>query len=899
MQAADTPQKRPDLVLTPTTDEGRTLTVVFDPRAGRYFRIREMEGHLLSLLDGERSLEAVHEETLREFPGAKLSLETVVRFAAKLGELGLLAGAEPGSRRRAPFYRRLARIKLPPVPADWFFLGVQPLVRVLYHPVSLAAVALGMLFVGHWAFFSVEEYVRHAPSLLSPSGLLLTLAGLVLVGIWHEIGHGVTCRYFGARCNGVGFFLLYGIPCFYTDVSAAWTLSGRRERLLIGIAGLAWQFALGAAAFVAWKALEPYTLPGRLAHAMVGACGLTALLNLHPLIKLDGYYLLSDWWRIPNLREKSLGHLRQRLAAFFTTAPAPALGSRRERRIFFWFGLASACYSILLIALLGWRLSAWLLETAGGTGALILGVLVMASIVTFVRNAWNSLRRDRGSGQTGGASGADGSGEGNRSGGGAASPRVRPRASLLLTLALIMGGIYWFWNASWSFFVASPCTLEAEERVAVRPLVEGVLQEVRYREGERVEPGATLALLESFDLQKDRQQLRQRVESVEAATEVIRQQVPLVEAENERDVTEARQEVREAQRKLEDQESVYPIRRAESERRVQEARAALDQADRVADRGRADERAVAEGRLTPAMQAVAERIARARAQKDLAQKEVRRAVFLVNEGALQRQRLDSANAELQTLEREEAALESELQSLRKTLLEQREDAEAEVRRRRAAYEAALEAQRLVEQETRPEKLEAAREEIAAREAVLETTHQLRKAADVKRAEASARRMEARPIETEAQRVETKIRQTRVVASVGGVLSTPRVEEQVGRRFQKGETIAWIDRIETLTAKISVDEKEIGEVREGLPVQLRVGAFPDRVFEGRVLRVSPRAGGDGNRGAYEVRVRIQNPRGDLRPGITGYTKIIAGERPLREVAFRRLYRYVRTEVWTWF
>ncbi len=893
LTGASAPRRRPELSLTVSVEEGGTVTIVFDPRSGRYFRLRDIEGFLLSLLDGERTLAAVHESVLREYPGIRLSLETVLRFAARMEQLGWLVGSAAAPPRRPPLLRRLLWIKLPPVPADGFFLGVQPLVRLLYQPLTLTVVAMALLAVGYWAFLSAEEYVRLAPSPATPAGAALLLFGVILVGIWHEIGHGVTCRYFGAPCRGVGFFVLYGIPCFYCDVSAAWTLSSRQARLLIGAAGLAWQFVLGAAAFVAWKALEPHTLPARVCHAMVGTCGLTALLNLHPFIKMDGYYLLSDWWRIPNLREKSLAYVRQRFLAFFTTAPLPAASAPRERRILFWFGLGSAVYSMLLVGLLAWRLSSWLVQSFRGTGALLVGVFLMISILS-----WLQSRRTRRSPQPP----AGGGGEGRQEPGPSQPARpapVRPRPQLLLAFLLVMGVVAWFWTARWSFFIASPCTLEAERRVAVRPDVDGVLREVRYLEGDRVGAGATFAVLESFDLQNDRRQLRQRLRTVEAATQVIRRQAPLVAAEKERDITEAVQEAREARTRLEDQEDLYPIRRAEAERRVQEARAALDAADLVAERTREDERAVAAGTLTPPMQAVSERIERVRAQRGLAEKEVQRAVFLVSQGALQRQKLDTASAELETLAREEGALKSELASLRKELAENREDAEAEVRRLRAAYEAALEGQRLVERETRPEKLDAAREEVAARQAVVEATQKLREAAAVKEAEAGVRRLEAEPIATEIDRLDRKIRETRVTAPAAGVVSTPRLGEKVGRRFRRGETVAWIDRIDTLTARIFVEEKEIGEIRPGLPVQLRVGAFPDRTFEATVAEVSPRTDGERRRGVYEVRVRVQNSRGDLRPGITGYTKIHLGRRPLREVVFRRLNRYLRTEVWTWF
>src|SRR3954454_15639925 len=120
-------------------------------------------------------------------------------------------------------------------------------------------------------------------------------------------------------------------------------------------------------------------------------------------------------------------------------------------------------------------------------------------------------------------------------------------------------------------------------------------------------------------------------------------------------------------------------------------------------------------------------------------------------------------------------------------------------------------------------------------------------------------MEARPISTEIERVQKKIRQARIVAPVSGVVSTPRLEEKKGRKLDKGETLAWIDRVETLKARVFVDEKEIGEVRKGARVQLLVGAFPDPTFGGKVLEVATRAaagGAPGARSTYEIRLRIQ-------------------------------------------
>lgn len=929
MQPGDTPARRPELELTAREEGGRHYTVVRDPVTGRRFQLREIEGFLFYLLDGTRSLEDVHGEVLREFPGAPLPLSGVIRFAEHLAQRGLLLGSQ-AAPRAIPFHRRLLRIKLPPVRVDPLLDALDPLVRVAYRPASLALGAVLILFAGYWAFFSSDELRRFSPGLHSPRGWLLLGAAILVLNLVHELGHGVTCRYYRARCEGIGFFVLYGLPAFYCDVSGAWELSSRRARICIGAAGLWWQLLFGSVVFIAWKALEPGSVPARFCHAILGMCGLTALLNLVPLLKLDGYYILSDWLRIPNLREKSLRYLGRRVAAFFVDVQVPR-ATPEQRRIYFWFGLLSWVATALLLGVLLTRLARFLIGQLGGPGALLMGALLMAVLFSWIRvvlagtaasaparsSPRNGPLPPASTGGTGGAAGVGDAGTGSPpprtepcppSGNGAPADPTRDPAppwwrrlrwGTLLVALMLAAAAWWFWTATWMLYVASPCTLEAARRTPVRPLVEGVLQEVYFREGDRVRPGDTFAVIEALDAEKRRQQLAEQAGTVLAQAEAIKGEIPVVEAENDRDAARADQELTRARTELEDRSDLYPIRRAEAERRVQEAWSALAAATRVAERAAEDERAVEAGRLTPAMQAVAERIARVRAQRTLAEREVRRAAFLVAEGALERQKLDAASAQQETLQREETALESELRALRKTLSEQAEDSRAEATRLQAAYEAALEAQRLVERETRPERLEAARTEVRASETALESTRRMRAAARVKQAQAAARQREVRPLAVEMSRLDERIAQTRVRVPVAGVVSTPRLEERIGKRFVRGETIGWIDHLETLSARIHVAEKEIAGIERGTPVQVRIGAFPDRTFEGTVEEISPRAGPGGSRGAYEVRFSIRNPTGELRPGTTGYAKILLGERPIRQVALRRLYRYIRTEVWTWF
>jgi multidrug efflux pump subunit AcrA (membrane-fusion protein) len=99
----------------------------------------------------------------------------------------------------------------------------------------------------------------------------------------------------------------------------------------------------------------------------------------------------------------------------------------------------------------------------------------------------------------------------------------------------------------------------------------------------------------------------------------------------------------------------------------------------------------------------------------------------------------------------------------------------------------------------------------------------------------------------------------------------------------------------------VPESEIGEVKVGQPVALRTRAFPGRTFSGTVSAIAPVGIKEEEawRGkVFRVTTAIDNPDLLLRPGMTGNAKVVCASRPLFEVVTRRLARYLRVEIWSW-
>src|SRR5206468_2689775 len=112
-------------------------------------------------------------------------------------------------------------------------------------------------------------------------------------------------------------------------------------------------------------------LAGQLLRGAVGLCGLTALLNLNPLLRLDGYWLLCDGLELPNLRRRSFACLRDRLAAILRRrsrreAPLEARIPAREQAVYLVYAAAATVYTALLVGGLAFGAARWIGHFAHG-----------------------------------------------------------------------------------------------------------------------------------------------------------------------------------------------------------------------------------------------------------------------------------------------------------------------------------------------------------------------------------------------------------------------------------------------------------------------------------------------------------------------------------------------------
>ena len=407
-----TPRLRTDLTIVAQTYRGESSYIVKDPVTHKYFRFRPLEVFVMQTLDGHRT-PAEAAEVLAE-GGMPVAADAVAAFARKLNRLGLIERSlsersvlllerlrSERRKRLQPAWIRGDLLRLrwslsdPDAMLDRWIPRLRFCFTLPFLLVSLVVFAAYFVIVGiKW-----PEFVAGLARLTDPGGYTLGLfvvfwGTAVTILVIHELGHAVACKYFGGQVNEMGMMLIYFQPAFYCNVNDAWTFPELRARLWVTAAGSWIQLLIAGVAAVVWWAAAPGTLVSDVALAAVLFGGTTTIIaNVNPLIPLDGYYALSDWLEVPNLRQRAFAHLswwiRRHLLGVDVPEP-PA--DDRERQLFLVYGVLAAAY----ISLILWLVAAWLLGWMGralgafGIGLALVGIGLM--LRGPVRAWWTTIR---------------------------------------------------------------------------------------------------------------------------------------------------------------------------------------------------------------------------------------------------------------------------------------------------------------------------------------------------------------------------------------------------------------------------------------------------------------------------------------------------------------------------
>ena len=389
--ATPLPTRRPELLIKPLGDNGQY--VVKDPATGDYFHLGNQEAYLLQKLDGTSSAEAIcrnferqfdtplDPEELQEFvelaDGRCLLQRTVPDENERDIPSSLTAHAADGSQstRGAPPRQSILYWRKSVFDPDCFFNWLQPKIAFCWTRGFLLASASTIAVGAVMAWANGQQLATRFSDALHWQTLLIAWVTLFLLTTCHEFAHGLTCKRYGGEVREIGFLLMFFMPCFYCNVSDAWLFREKSKRLWVTFAGAYWDLCVWGLAMCLWRLTYQDSLVNYLAWLVLSVSSFRVLFNLNPLIKLDGYYLLSDLLEIPNMRQRSIEYVMAHLRWLLWGANRPAADA--NGKFLFSYGLLSWLFSLLIVSVMLVMMARYLQGYIGYVAFALIGILAV------------------------------------------------------------------------------------------------------------------------------------------------------------------------------------------------------------------------------------------------------------------------------------------------------------------------------------------------------------------------------------------------------------------------------------------------------------------------------------------------------------------------------------------
>ena len=364
--------------------------VLQDKSSGRYFRFSSAVNEFVGLMDGERTVEEIWDSLHDSLGDTAPTQDEMIQLLGQLHASDVLqCDVSPDSvelfrrfekKRSKDWKQRLASplyLKFPLLNPEERLERWLPLVSPLFTwagaLIWLCVVCVAAaLAVSHWSELT-HNFADHA---LAPSNLLILILTYPVIKAVHELGHAFATKIWGGEVHEMGITLLAFMPIPYVDCSSASAFLDKRQRMVVGAAGILVEFFLAALALFIWLNVEPGLVREIAFNVMLIGGVSTLFFNGNPLLRFDGYYVLADAVEIPNLATRSrkyLSYLFVRYVFGVREARSPVT-AQGEAGWFLVYGTAAMLYKFFVMFvivvfisakffIIGLMLAAWIIVT--------------------------------------------------------------------------------------------------------------------------------------------------------------------------------------------------------------------------------------------------------------------------------------------------------------------------------------------------------------------------------------------------------------------------------------------------------------------------------------------------------------------------------------------------------
>jgi len=488
------PRLDPDLIVREDLLDGEPFFGILQRGRANYFRFQPAQWALAQLFDGVRSYEEIATAYLAE-TGVFVSAEDAQLFAENMEEadfwfktpqeknlaMNEKLMAQRGRRAQRKSKINLAHIAFSAWDPDRYFNWLDGVAGDFIYSrwIVIAVVLLFFfevtVFVSKWSVLAPDIKLYYTFTHKSFLDIVEFWLLLLVLGFIHESAHGLTCKHYGGQVHSMGLMFLYLTPAFYVDVTETWISATKMQRLATIIAGIWVEMVVCGLAMIVWTNTQPGPWLHDFTYKIILITGLAVIvMNLNPLLKLDGYYFFTEAIGIPDLKERSTAFLSGWVQSRVLRLPIDVpIVPRRRVPLFVMYALISGAYSyLLLFAVVRFSYniaSHWLAEFA----LIPAGALAFAlfrSRIKALRDLWTRMW-----------AGAFGSGF-----------RWRP-AHVVAAVAILALLFLPLWrDREDAMFVIEPT-----HSVTLHAAVNGRIDEVMVREGERVSAGQPLLRMSS------------------------------------------------------------------------------------------------------------------------------------------------------------------------------------------------------------------------------------------------------------------------------------------------------------------------------------------------------------------------------------------------------------------
>lgn len=340
---------------------------------------------------------------------------------------------------------------------------------------------MGYIFVIKWDEIGVDTlqfYNMTAKSGWEIAEFWLLACGMLFI---HETAHGISCKHYGGHVHRMGFHLVYLTPAFFTDVTEAWVYADKWQRVVTIVSGAWSEMIICAIATPVWYVTPYGSWLHDFSYKIVLITGLGVLFfNWNPLIKLDGYYLLTEIIGIPGLKEDSTLYTASLVKKHIWRLPIDVPYVPKRRRLgYVAYALISGAYSYMILYFVA-RFAGNLTRGISGEWAFVpatlAGLLIFRSriktLVAFMKTVYLDKKE-----------------------------RVTAWFTPRRRMAAAVAGLILVFAPLWHDSVEGRFALEPSERSVLRAVVPGLVEQVNVSEGQRVAAGDILLRMRNHEVE--------------------------------------------------------------------------------------------------------------------------------------------------------------------------------------------------------------------------------------------------------------------------------------------------------------------------------------------------------------------------------------------------------------